>query len=59
MDGWMKKIDKDNTNGILISHKNNAISLFVVTWMNLVVIMLNKISRKTHIIIWFHSYVAT
>ena len=37
-------------NGILLSHKKNKIMPFVVTWMNLEIIILRKVSRtKTNI----------
>ena len=48
-------MDKEDTvriyNGMLLSHEKNEIMLFAATWMDLEVIMLNKISqRKTNTI---------
>ena len=42
-------MDKDIVhiyNGILLSHKNNEVMPFVVTWMDLEIIMLSKVSQN-------------
>ena len=41
-------MDKDliyRYNGILFSHKNNEIMSFVATWVDLVIIILSKVSQ--------------
>ena len=40
-------------NGILLSHKKNKIMPFVVTWMNLEIIILRKVSRTKTNITWY------
>ena len=42
MDKWIKIMDKS---GILLSHKTNETSPFVITWVNFEGIMLSEISR--------------
>ena len=43
-----RRMDKDliyRYNGILFSHKNNEIMSFVATWVDLVIIILSKVSQ--------------
>ena len=45
------------SNGILLSHKNNEILQFAITWMHLEGIMLKEISQRKTNTVWFHLYV--
>ena len=43
---WMDKDIVYIYNGILLRHKNNEVMPFVVTWMDLEIIMLSKVSQN-------------
>ena len=42
----MGKEDVHIYNGILLSHKENEIMPFAVTWMDLEIVILNKVREK-------------